>query len=102
MAPHTTTATENQIVKETATSIPTPVHNNNNKNDCLNLITQTLQQTIQALITLVQQISCINISEPTPPPPANNKNKSATNISKSKVKKAILALLDDYVDDEDD
>ncbi|GFT71796.1 hypothetical protein TNCV_1191191 [Trichonephila clavipes] len=103
MAPPITTATKIQSVKEIATSIPIPTHNNSTKNDCLNLITQTLQQTMQALATLVQQISYINISEPTPELPTNskNKNKSAANVNKSKVRKAILALLDEYIDEDD-
>ncbi|GFY55521.1 hypothetical protein TNIN_196361 [Trichonephila inaurata madagascariensis] len=97
-----TTATTQTTAQEIITPIPTQLPcNNSNKTECLNLITQTLQLTILALTQLVQQISYINISDPTPPPTAISKNKSS-NISKSKIKKAILALFNDYIDEEDD
>ncbi|GFV41221.1 uncharacterized protein TNCV_2979751 [Trichonephila clavipes] len=52
--------------------IPTP--SSNGYNECLNLITQTLQNTIQALTQLVQQINYLNVQNPTPPPTTNKKN----------------------------
>ncbi|GFW61176.1 hypothetical protein TNCV_434001 [Trichonephila clavipes] len=102
LAPHDTTATENPNVQEITTSIPITPHNNNNKNESLNLITQMLQQTILALTQLVQQISYMNISEPTPPPVNKNKNKTEANVSKSNIKKAILELCTDYLDDDEE
>ncbi|GFY74220.1 hypothetical protein TNIN_200171 [Trichonephila inaurata madagascariensis] len=96
------TATTRPTAQEINTPIPTHLPSNSNKNECLNLITQILQQTVQALSQLVQRISYINIAVPTPPPTITSKSKS-TNISKSKIKKkAILALFNDYLDDEDD
>ncbi|GFW04042.1 hypothetical protein TNCV_2051581 [Trichonephila clavipes] len=56
--------------------------NSNTRNECFNLISHTLLQTIQALFTLVQKISLMNFSDATPPPIIAGKNK----IKKSKIK----------------
>ncbi|GFV87406.1 RNase H domain-containing protein [Trichonephila clavipes] len=65
MAPHVTPipATTQPTAQEIITPIPTQLLRNINKNECFNLITQTLQQTIQALSLLVEQISYLNISD---------------------------------------
>ncbi|GFW10441.1 hypothetical protein TNCV_892361 [Trichonephila clavipes] len=52
---------------------------------------RTLQQTIQALSTLVQQISLMNFSDPTLLPNTAGKNK----IKKSKIKAILESLLDE-------
>ncbi|GFX21846.1 nucleic-acid-binding protein from transposon X-element [Trichonephila clavipes] len=49
---------------------PQPINPNN---ECMNLITQTLNQTIQALSVLVQQISTINHTQNAPNPAAIKK-----------------------------
>ncbi|GFU14151.1 PRE_C2HC domain-containing protein, partial [Trichonephila clavipes] len=62
------------------------------KNDCMNLISQTLGQTIQALSTVVEQINNINQFKNTQKPTTNSKNKKL---------KEIYALLGAYMDDDD-
>ncbi|GFX75380.1 hypothetical protein TNCV_1723941 [Trichonephila clavipes] len=66
---------------------------NNAKNECMNLITQTLSQTIQALSLLVQQINSIDFSSNTPQPSSTNKNKTQR---KKEIRALVEALLDDY------
>ncbi|GFX86460.1 hypothetical protein TNCV_3727291 [Trichonephila clavipes] len=65
IAPHigTVPATIQPTTQAIITPIPIQQQGNNTKNECSNLITQTLQQTIQALFVLVQKISIINFSE---------------------------------------
>ncbi|GFX03203.1 hypothetical protein TNCV_1700871 [Trichonephila clavipes] len=65
MAPQnvTVTATSQPTIQAIITSIHNQQQGNNTKNGCLNLITQTLQQTIEAFSSLVQQINLMNISE---------------------------------------
>ncbi|GFX21466.1 hypothetical protein TNCV_1398801 [Trichonephila clavipes] len=63
------------------------------KNDCMNLISQTLVQTIQAISTVVQQINNINQIKNT---------KKPTNNSNNKKLKEIYALLGAYMDDDDE
>ncbi|GFU12820.1 probable RNA-directed DNA polymerase from transposon BS [Trichonephila clavipes] len=69
--------------------------NNNAKNECMGLITQTLSQTIQALSLLVQQINSLDFSSNTPQPSSNNKNKTQR---KKEIRALVEALLDDYDD----
>ncbi|GFY25101.1 hypothetical protein TNCV_2692921 [Trichonephila clavipes] len=59
MAPQmgTVPATTQPITQAIVTPGPTQQQNCNTSNECLNLISQTLQQTIQALSILVQQIN---------------------------------------------
>ncbi|GFV85347.1 hypothetical protein TNCV_929761 [Trichonephila clavipes] len=71
MAPLVTASIDTPTIKE----IPTPLSYQltNTQTDCLNLITQTLQQTINALTTLVQHISLLTspqtvTAQPTPGP----------------------------------
>ncbi|GFW64218.1 hypothetical protein TNCV_709231 [Trichonephila clavipes] len=85
----------NQLLMISLTPIPTQPLENNNKNECFNLTTQTLQQTIQALSLLVQQISTINLSDPTSPPIPTKKNKATK-------KKELIALFESYLDEDDD
>ncbi|GFX52770.1 hypothetical protein TNCV_3719601 [Trichonephila clavipes] len=69
--------------------------NNNAKNECMGLITQTLSQTIQALSLLVQQIKSIDFSSNTP-------QSSSTKKSKNQRKKEIHALVEALLDGDDD
>ncbi|GFX12372.1 hypothetical protein TNCV_64181 [Trichonephila clavipes] len=74
--PDTNTA---NISQHTAIELTPPAHiptpSSNGYNECLNLITQTLQNTIQALTQLVQQINYLNVQNLTPPPAINKKNR---------------------------
>ncbi|GFU78952.1 nucleic-acid-binding protein from transposon X-element [Trichonephila clavipes] len=98
MAPPATTATDNQTLKEIPTPLLLPTQSANTQNDCLNLITQTLQQTIHALSTLVQHISYLTTPQPDPVPPTpyNNKNTITTSLTKSEIVKQINELLNQY------
>ncbi|GFT10039.1 hypothetical protein TNCV_1114911 [Trichonephila clavipes] len=98
MAPPTTTATDNQTVKVIPTPLPLPTQSANTQNDCLNLITQTLQQTIHALSTLVQHISYLTTPQPAPVPPtlSHNKNTLTTTLSKAEIVRQINELLNQY------
>ncbi|GFS52784.1 hypothetical protein TNIN_420061 [Trichonephila inaurata madagascariensis] len=77
--PHITpaAATTEPTTQETITPIPSHAPSNTNKNECLNLISQTLQQTIKALSQLAQQINYINIADPTSPPTVTSKKHSS-------------------------
>ncbi|GFW63457.1 PRE_C2HC domain-containing protein [Trichonephila clavipes] len=57
MAPLATTPIDTQTSKEILTPIILPTQSSDTQSDCLSLITQTLQQTIHALSTLVQHIT---------------------------------------------
>ncbi|GFX21647.1 nucleic-acid-binding protein from transposon X-element [Trichonephila clavipes] len=98
MAPPATNATDNQTIKEIPTPLILPTQNANTQNDCLNLITQTLQQTIHALSTLVQHISHLTTPQPdsVPPTPCNNKNTITTSLTKSQIVQQINELLNQY------
>ncbi|GFT73432.1 hypothetical protein TNCV_4020822 [Trichonephila clavipes] len=76
-----------------------PTLSNNSYNECLNLITQTIQHTIQALTQLVQQINYLNVQNP--PPTTYRKNESNTKLTNSKIKKALIELLESYEGDEE-
>ncbi|GFX04871.1 PRE_C2HC domain-containing protein [Trichonephila clavipes] len=75
MAPLVTTPIDTQTPKEIPTPIILPTQSSNTQTDYLSLITQTLQQTIHALSTLVQHISQLTSPQPAPipPTPCNNK-----------------------------
>ncbi|GFY22990.1 nucleic-acid-binding protein from transposon X-element [Trichonephila clavipes] len=64
-----TNQTQTQAIRMQIPPQPLPINTNN---DCMSLITQTLNQTIQELSVLVQQISTINLTQnnlkPTNPP----------------------------------
>ncbi|GFU39894.1 PRE_C2HC domain-containing protein [Trichonephila clavipes] len=73
MAPLVTAPIDTPTIKEIPTPTIVPTQIPNTQTDCLNLITQTLQQTIHALTTLVQHISLITSPQtvtvqPTPGP----------------------------------
>ncbi|GFW56058.1 hypothetical protein TNCV_374641 [Trichonephila clavipes] len=98
MTPPATTATDNQTLKEIPTPLLLPTQSANTQNDCLNLITQTLQQTIHALSTLVQHMSYLTTLQPdsVPPTPCHNKNTITTSLTKSEIVKQINELLNQY------
>ncbi|GFV28591.1 hypothetical protein TNCV_3985421 [Trichonephila clavipes] len=60
-----TNQSETQAIRMQIPSQPQAINTNN---DCMSLITQTLNQTIQALSVLVQQISTINLTQNNPKP----------------------------------
>ncbi|GFU74068.1 hypothetical protein TNCV_1641921 [Trichonephila clavipes] len=98
MAPPATTPTDIQTIKETPTPLILPTQSPNSQNDCLNLITQTLQQTIHALSTLVQHISQLTSPQPAsiPPTPCHNKNTLKTSLTKSQIVSQINELLSQF------
>ncbi|GFU77180.1 transposable element Tcb2 transposase [Trichonephila clavipes] len=93
MTPHIipTTATDKTIAQVITIPVPTPAPSNCSKNGCFNLITKTLQQTIQSLSQLVRHISYLNIADPTPPPTANNKTKRNRRTTAQQVANQFLA-----------
>ncbi|GFU65190.1 nucleic-acid-binding protein from transposon X-element [Trichonephila clavipes] len=98
MAPLATTPIDTQTPKEIPTPLILPTQSSNTQNDSLNLINQTLQQTIHALSTLVQHISQLNSPQPAPipPTPCNNKNTLKTSLTKSQIVTQINELLNQY------
>ncbi|GFV02204.1 nucleic-acid-binding protein from transposon X-element [Trichonephila clavipes] len=98
MAPLVTAPIDTPTSKEipTLTTVPTQIPNT--QTDCLNLITQTLQQTIHALSTLVQHISQLtspqSVSVQSTPGP--NKSTSKTPLTKSQIIAQINNLLNHY------
>ncbi|GFX14574.1 hypothetical protein TNCV_1986871 [Trichonephila clavipes] len=77
MAPRTaqipaTNQAQTQAVRRQIPPQPQPINLNN---ECMGLITQMLNQTIQALSVLVQQISAINLTQNAPNPAAIKKSK---------------------------
>ncbi|GFU49353.1 nucleic-acid-binding protein from transposon X-element [Trichonephila clavipes] len=84
MAPLVTAPIDTQTPKEIPTILPIQIPNT--QTDCLSLITQTLQQTIHALSTLVQHISQLTPqSAPIQPTSCPNKNTSKTSLTKSQI-----------------
>ncbi|GFU82431.1 nucleic-acid-binding protein from transposon X-element [Trichonephila clavipes] len=77
-----TTLTQAQTAQRQIHPQPQPINTNN---DCLNLITQTLNQTIQALSLLVQQIGVMTTAQNTPNPATIKK-------SREELKKEMYAL----------
>ncbi|GFX35728.1 hypothetical protein TNCV_745211 [Trichonephila clavipes] len=98
MAPLATTPIDTQTPKEIPTPLILNTQSSNTQNDSLNLINQTLQQTIHALSTLVQHISQLTSTQPapTPPIPCNNKNTLKTSLTKSQIVTQINELLSQY------
>ncbi|GFX38288.1 nucleic-acid-binding protein from transposon X-element [Trichonephila clavipes] len=98
MAPLVTAPIGTQTIKEIPTPTIVPTQIPNTQTDCLNLITQTLQQTIHALATLVQNISLMTspqtvTAQPTPGPA---KTTSKSPLTKSQIIAQINNLLNHY------
>ncbi|GFU19814.1 PRE_C2HC domain-containing protein [Trichonephila clavipes] len=98
MAPLVTAPIDTPTIKEIPTPTFVPTQIPNTQTDCLNLITQTLQQTIHALTTLVQHISLITspqtvTAQPTPGP---TKITSKSPLTKSQIIAQINNLLNHY------
>ncbi|GFT89411.1 nucleic-acid-binding protein from transposon X-element [Trichonephila clavipes] len=98
MAPLVTAPIDTPTIKEIPTPTIVPTQIPNTQTDCLNLITQTLQQTIHALTTLVQNISLITspqtvTAQPTPCPA---KITSKSPLTKSQILAQINNLLNHY------
>ncbi|GFW56121.1 hypothetical protein TNCV_3852891 [Trichonephila clavipes] len=98
MAPLVTAPIGTQTIKEIPTPTIVPTQIPNTQTDCLNLITQTLQKTIQALATLVQNISLMTspqtvTAQPTPGPA---KTTSKSPLTKSQIIAQINNLLNHY------
>ncbi|GFT51702.1 hypothetical protein TNCV_2936601 [Trichonephila clavipes] len=98
MAPLVTAPIDTPTIKEIPTPTIVPTQIPNTQTDCLNLITQTLQQTIHALTTLVQHISLITspqtvTAQPTPGP---TKITSKSPLTKSQIIAQINNLLNHY------
>ncbi|GFT90407.1 PRE_C2HC domain-containing protein [Trichonephila clavipes] len=85
MAPLVTAPIDTPTIKEIPTPTIVPTQIPNTQTDCLNLITQTLQQTIHALTTLVQHISLITSPQTVTvqPTPGPNKNTFKSTLTKS-------------------
>ncbi|GFX16339.1 retrotransposable element Tf2 protein type 3 [Trichonephila clavipes] len=98
LAPLATTPIDTQTSKEIPTPIILPTQSSNTQTDCLSLITQTLQQTIHALSTLVQHISQITSPQPAsiPPTPCHNIITSKTSLTKTQIVSQINNLLNQY------
>ncbi|GFU20521.1 hypothetical protein TNCV_4685921 [Trichonephila clavipes] len=98
MAPLVTAPIGIQTIKEIPT--PTIVSSQipNTQTDCLNLITQTLQQTIHALATLVQNISLMASPQTVTaqPAPGPAKTTSKSSLTKSQIIAQINTLLNHY------
>ncbi|GFT60415.1 nucleic-acid-binding protein from transposon X-element [Trichonephila clavipes] len=87
MAPLVTAPIDTPTTKEIPTPTIVPTQIPNTQTDCLNLITQTLHQTIHALSTLVQHISLITSPQTVSvqPTPGPNKSTSKTTLTKSQI-----------------
>ncbi|GFT19285.1 hypothetical protein TNCV_303861 [Trichonephila clavipes] len=98
MAPLVTAPIDTPTSKEIPTPTIVPTQIPNTQTDCLNLITQTLQQTIQALSTLVQHISQLTSpqSASVQPTPGPNKSTSKAPLTKSQIIAQINNLLNHY------
>ncbi|GFS63819.1 nucleic-acid-binding protein from transposon X-element [Trichonephila clavipes] len=98
MAPLVTAPIDTPTTKEIPTPTIVPTQIPNTQTDCLNLITQTLQQTIHALSTLVQHISLLTSPQTASiqPTPGPNKSTSKTTLTKSQIIAQINNLLNHY------
>ncbi|GFX31348.1 PRE_C2HC domain-containing protein [Trichonephila clavipes] len=98
MAPLVTAPIDTPTIKEIPTPTIVPTQIPNTQTDCLNLITQTLQQTIHALTTLVQHISLITSPQTVTvqPTPGPNKNTLKSTLTKSQIIAQINNLLNHY------
>ncbi|GFW14324.1 nucleic-acid-binding protein from transposon X-element [Trichonephila clavipes] len=83
-----TNQAQTQAVRRQILPQPQPINLNN---DCMGLITQTLNQTIQALSVLVQQISTMNLTQNAPNPAAIKKKQR-------RIKKEMYALVEAQLD----
>ncbi|GFY12289.1 hypothetical protein TNCV_283921 [Trichonephila clavipes] len=93
MAPRTTqipatNQAQTQAARRQISPQPQPINLNN---DCMGLITQALNQTIQALSVLVQQISTMNLTQNAPNPAAIKK-------SREELKKEMYTLVEAQLD----
>ncbi|GFU75332.1 hypothetical protein TNCV_4893671 [Trichonephila clavipes] len=98
MAPLVTAPIDTPTIKEIPTPTIVPTQIPNTQTDCLKLITQTLQQTIHSLTTLVQHISLM-ISPQTvtaQPTPGPAKTTSQSPLTKSQIVAQINNLLNHY------
>ncbi|GFU31651.1 nucleic-acid-binding protein from transposon X-element [Trichonephila clavipes] len=98
MAPLVTAPIDTPTIKKIPTPTIVSTQIPNTQTDCLNLITQTLQQTIHALATLVQNISLMTspqtvTAQPTPGPA---KTASKSPLTKSQIIAQINTLLNHY------
>ncbi|GFV58221.1 hypothetical protein TNCV_1288661 [Trichonephila clavipes] len=98
MAPLVTAPIHTQTTKEIPTPTIVTTQIPNTQTDCLTLITQTLQQTIHALSTLVENISLMTSPQTvsTQPTPGPNKSTSKTTLTKSQIIAQINTLLNHY------
>ncbi|GFS74171.1 hypothetical protein TNCV_969331 [Trichonephila clavipes] len=98
MAPLVTAPIDTPTIKEIPTPTIVPTEIPNTQTDCLNLITQTLQQTIHALTTLVQHISLMTSPQTVPaqPTPGPAKITSQSPLTKSQIVAQINNLLNHY------
>ncbi|GFV74229.1 hypothetical protein TNCV_2312271 [Trichonephila clavipes] len=98
MAPLVTAPIDTPNTKEIPTLTIVPTQIPNTQTDCLNLITQTLQQTIHALSTLVQHISIMTSPQTVSvqPTPGPSKSASKTTLTKSQIIAQINNLLNHY------
>ncbi|GFV30159.1 nucleic-acid-binding protein from transposon X-element [Trichonephila clavipes] len=87
MAPLVTAQIDTPITKEIPTPTIVPTQIPNTQTDCLNLITQTLQQTIHALSTLVEHIRMMTSPQTVSvqPTPGPSKSTSNTTLTKSQI-----------------
>ncbi|GFV20692.1 nucleic-acid-binding protein from transposon X-element [Trichonephila clavipes] len=98
MAPLVTAPIDTPTIKEIPTPTIVPTQIPNTQTDCLNLITQTLKQTIHALTTLVQHISLITSPQTVTvqPTPGPTKKTSKSTLTKSQIIAQINNLLNHY------
>ncbi|GFU93323.1 nucleic-acid-binding protein from transposon X-element [Trichonephila clavipes] len=98
MAPLVTAPIDTPTTKEIPTPTIVPTQIPNTQTDCLNLITQTLQQTIHALSTLVEHISIMTSPQTVSvqPTPGPSKSTSKTTLTKSQIIAQINNLLNHY------
>ncbi|GFV53985.1 nucleic-acid-binding protein from transposon X-element [Trichonephila clavipes] len=98
MAPLATAPIHTQTTKEIPTPTILTTQIPNTQNDCITLITQTLQQTIRALSTLVENISLMTSPQTvsTQPTPGPNMSTSKTALTKTQIIAQINTLLNHY------
>ncbi|GFS93473.1 nucleic-acid-binding protein from transposon X-element [Trichonephila clavipes] len=98
MAPLVTATIDTLTTKEIPTPTIVTTQIPNTQTDCLNLITQTLQQTIHALSTLVEHISIMTSPQTVSiqPTPGPNNSTSKTTLTKSQIIAQINNLLNHY------
>ncbi|GFX74368.1 hypothetical protein TNCV_3453161 [Trichonephila clavipes] len=78
----------------------TPTLSHSKRNECFNLITQTLQHTIQALIQLIQRnTDILTLKTPLRCPTTVRKNKTNAKHSKENINKILLQIVEKYLDE---